>query len=504
MAIHRSAPPIDEDRGDGPGPEIRETHISWVMLAGDRAYKLLKPVTMPFLDLADRDVRLDAVERELIHNRRIAPDVYRGMLDIVEDGAIVDRMLVMRRLPGDRRLSALVGTERFSSCLREIARAVAALHSDADPIVPAPMASAEALFRNWEDNLAAMRPHVGSLLDEGDFFRIAALSTEYLAGRRRLIDERIAAGMVRDGHGDLRAEDIFCLDDGPRIIDCLAFDDDYRIGDVLLDIAFLVMDVERLAGRRAARMLLAWYQEFSGEHHPPTLAHHYVAYRAHVRAKIACLRHAQGDASSGDVARRYHAQALAHLERARVRCVLVGGGAGVGKSVLADGLAERFGFTVLSSDEIRKDVTGTPREGHRPAPPGEGDYRPEIVDAVYREQLREARVLLQRGESVVLDATWTHERHRRAARELTRSTFSELIELECVLAPAIAKERIARRLANPWNPSDATPDVVDHLAREREPWSTAQTIDTEPSPAAVLERAAAIVTLSRRRPRAAA
>src|SRR5690606_4917082 len=116
----------------------------------------------------------------------------------------------------------------------------------------------------------------------------------YLAGRDRLFAHRIAGGFARDGHGDLLADDIFCLDDGPRIIDCLAFDDDLRVGDVLLDVAFLVMDLERLAGIETAESFLAQYQSFANERHPRTLMHHYVAYRALVRSKVNCLRAGQG------------------------------------------------------------------------------------------------------------------------------------------------------------------------------------------------------------------
>ncbi|MDE0802153.1 MAG: AAA family ATPase [Acidimicrobiales bacterium] len=468
---------------------MSETHISWVLFTPDRAFKILKPVTMPFLDLRTREARLAAVDREFELNRRLAPDVYLGVSDIVEHGEVVDRMLVMRRLPADRRLAALVGDDRFDDHLRRVARAVAIFHADAPPVDPAPMATRDALAALWEDNLTVLGDHVGAIIDAESHARLCDLTSAFLRGRDSLFAARAADGMVRDGHGDLLAEDIFCLDDGPRIIDCLAFDDDLRIGDVLLDIAFLVMDVERLAGREAGRRLLVWYQEFSNEHHPPSLAHHYVAYRASVRAKVACLRHDQGDDLSADLARRYTAMAVDHLERARVRMVLVGGGPGVGKSVLAHGLGDRYGATVLATDEIRKDLTGTPHDEHRFAAPGEGIYDDATSDQAYDEMLREATLLLRRGESVVLDATWAAERHRSSARSAARATVSDLAEIECVLDPAIAKERIAERLSNPWSPSDATPDLVDHHAQRRDPWAEAVQVDTAMVPAAVVAAA---------------
>ena len=120
----------------------------------------------------------------------------------------------------------------------------------------------------------------------------------------------------RDGHGDLLADDIFCLDDGPRVLDCLEFDDRLRYGDVLADVAFLAMDLERLGRTELARPFLDWYREFSAETYPESLAHHYIAYRAHVRSKIACLR---GSPEDQNEARGVHlSQCLRHLRAGQV------------------------------------------------------------------------------------------------------------------------------------------------------------------------------------------
>lgn len=473
--------------------EAIETHISSVFFTADRAFKLLKPVTMPFLDHSERSARIAAVEREFELNRRIAPDVYLGMADVREGDELVDRMIVMRRLPDDRRLSLLVDDDSFGDCLRSVARSVASFHARQEPVDPAPMATRDAVLANWEGNLAVLADHLGSVIDPGEYARVEALARTYLEHREVLFDNRIRDGFVRDGHGDLTADEIFCLEDGPRIIDCMAFNDDWRIGDVLLDIGFLIMDVDRLAGPDAARTLMEKYHEFSNEHHPASLAHHYVAYRAHVRAKVACLRFAQGDLPSAELARVHHRLCLAHLERARVRMVLIGGGPGVGKSTLARDLAEQLSYPVLVTDEIRKDITGTSRDEHRFAEPGGGIYDAATTDAAYEEQLREARILLEGGRGVVLDASWTREHHRHAARQLAAAYGAELVEVECELEPAIARERIARRMSNQWNPSDATPELVDYMASTRDPWPSATSISTLAPPEEVARRALAVV-----------
>ncbi len=459
-------------------PEVAETHISWVFFTPDRAYKLLKPVEMPFIDHSDRDQRLQSISREYELNNAISPDVYLGTADVIEHGAVADRMLVMRRLPVERRLSNLVDDPRFPHFLRSVAKRIAALHADREPIQDAAAARRRALETNWHENFDAIRPHAGSFIPSEDFETMERLVAAYLTGRDQLFDDRIAQGFVRDVHGDLTAEDIFCLDDGPRILDCIAFNDRWRIVDVLNDIGFLVMDMHRLAGWQTAEQLMRWYQEFSNEHHPASLAHHYVAYRAHVRAKVACLRAGQGDATQRELAQRYHRLALDHAERARIRVILVGGGPGTGKTTLAHGIGAHTGLPVLSSDEVRKAVTGTPVDEHRFSAPGEGIYGDETKAAVYDELRNEAEMVLRAGSGVVLDATWSREADRRAVRMIAQQHHVELVEIECVVDADTARRRISRRLERADNESDATPGLVDHMAARTDVWPEAITIDT--------------------------
>jgi predicted kinase len=307
---------------------------------------------------------------------------------------------------------------------------------------------------------------------------VASLVRRYLAGRAPLFDRRIALGAVRDGHGDLQAEDIFCLDDGPRILDCIEFDDELRHGDVVADIAFLAMDLERLGAPGAAANFLARYREFSGETYPQSLADHYIASRAHVRCKVACLRHAQGDAAAAGAARSLLDLCARHLEAGRVRLVLVGGLPGTGKSTLAAALADATGWSLLRSDEVRKDVAGMAHTEAAISAPGEGLYRPELTEATYATVLERARTALHLGESVILDASWSAARHREAAAEVADATASGLVELCCTAPATLAERRIRNRLAAGGDPSDATPDVAAAMAGRFDAWPSSVTIDT--------------------------
>ncbi|MFI5091566.1 MAG: hypothetical protein ACHP7P_16105, partial [Terriglobales bacterium] len=206
---------------------VRETHISWVFLIGDRAYKLKKPVRTAFLDFSTPQARRRMCEREDELNRRFSPDVYLGVATVLDPkGVPCDSIVVMRRMPDERRLATLVqaGADVHDH-LRRIARLIAAYHARAatSPEISRP-ASLDSVRGNWEANFEQMKQFYRPVLDAQSAKRIEHLVRTYLQGRASLFQERIAHGMARDGHGDLKADDIFCLDDRPRILDCIEFD----------------------------------------------------------------------------------------------------------------------------------------------------------------------------------------------------------------------------------------------------------------------------------------
>ena len=318
------------------------------------------------------------------------------------------------------------------------------------------------------------------------------MSGRYLDGRAALFAERQAAGCIRDGHGDLLAADVFCLPDGPRVLDCIEFDDQLRYGDVLLDVAFLAMDLEDLGHRDLAAQFLHDYEEFSGHPHPRSLTDHYIAYRAQVRSKVNLLRWAQGDADAVQAARRQAALCLRHLEAAAVRLVLVGGLPGTGKSTLSAALGDRYGWTVLRSDILRKELAGRAWTDVSRADFGEGLYGAEPTRWTYDRLLRRARTALERGESVVLDASWASGQQRAAARALAAAVGADVVELRCDAPSAVAAARTAQRAAAGTDPSDADAEVARRMAQTFDPWPQATDVDTDRPLADVPTLAAAL------------
>jgi hypothetical protein len=475
---------VDEPGVDGDPTRVVETHISMLFFVGGRVYKMRKPVRFGFLDFRRRIDRRKDCEREVTLNRRLAPDVYLGVADVVLEGEPIDHMVVMRRMPEARCLAELArqGAD-LDPWLRQVAELLASFHRSAErsPEIAAD-ASVEALRSVWQESFVETSAFVGSILDDATEAEIRRLVTRWLDGRSPLLDARIASGCVCDGHGDLQAEDLFCLDDGVRILDCVEFSDRLRHCDVCADVTFLVMDLERLDRAEAAIRLLGLYQELAHDRFPWTLVHHYVAYHAYVRAKVACLQSAQGAEGAGAEAKQLESLALDHLRRGRVKLVLVGGLPGCGKSTLAAGVGAATGSTVLRSDAIRRRVNvrvaevtdsdaGVP--GYR-----QGRYHPMVTATVYQELLGQTEALLGRGESVVLDASWIAGSWREEAKLLADRTSSDLIEMRCVATPEDAAVRVTRRRAEQDDLSEATPEVGAAMGRSMEPWSSAVVIDT--------------------------
>ena len=476
--------PLSESAFTGPWAQLHETHSGVVVLMGRRALKFKKPVDLGFLNFSTVARRRDACQREVNLNRRLAPDVYAGVGDLVgPDGVVLEHVVLMRRMPEDRRLSTLVQSgSNVDEHLREVARSLASFHTRADRSDAISRdVTAQSLADLWQSSFSEMPSYV-DVVPASVVADIELLVHRFLAGRQELLAHR-AMTSVLDGHGDLMAEDIFCLDDGPRILDCLEFDDRLRHVDQVDDAAFLAMDLEHLGAPALATRFLDWYAEFSGDNAPTSLVEHYLAYRAFVRAKVECVRHEQGKASAGEQARRFALAALAHLQCGAVKLVLVGGAPGTGKSTVGAGVADQLGMTLLSSDRVRKELAQLSPATSAKADLGQGIYTAESTRQVYAELMRRAEMLVQMGESVVVDATWASEEHRGAARQVADSCTADLVQLRCEVPPQVAAHRLETRpaISAAGSRSDATTTVAASLRAAFEPWADADIVDTNGS-----------------------
>jgi len=462
------------------GPEIRETGTSFVFLVGDLAFKVKKPVDLGFLDFTTVEQRGQACAEEVRLNRRLSPDVYLDHATLTSsDDQVMEHLVVMRRMPDHRRLSAMLTKgQDVDDHVREIARMLATFHSKVAGDAEANEVAFFGLRKRWDDNLAQTEHFTPRLLPADWHEEIAALAREYIDGRLPLLCERASHGLAVEGHADLLAEDIFCLPDHPRIIDCLEFDRDLRFVDVLDDAAFLAMDMERLGRPDVAGRFLRWYDEFSGATSVQSLEHHYIAYRAFVRAKVALIK-AELDQGDECPLGLLHARlALEHLRAARVRLILIGGGPATGKSTVARMLADSLGAMLLLSDVVRRELSLDEQTR----------YTPEGRAAAYRAMLAHARNALERGETVILDATWASREDRARAQDLATATHTASAMFECRVPRDVAVQRAALRQAQSVDESEAGPSEV-LLLRRRDAWPDAEVLDTTRAAADVVATA---------------
>lgn len=462
-----------------PFVDLHETHTGVVVLAGDRAYKAKKPVQTDFLDFRTPEQRERACRREIDLNSRLSPESYLGIAHLTDPmGGPPEPVVVMRRYFDNDRLAFKVGCapdETVRRVLDTIAAMLARFHGQAQrsPAINAQgqLGAVDGRFREnlLELNRYAERPDSGFSFEH--LTLIQRLAVDFASGRAALFTRRIEDGRIVDGHGDLLADDIFCAEGEPALLDCLEFDDKLRYLDCIDDAAFLAMDLEFLGRADLGAYFLERYALHSGDAAPPSLRDFYIAYRAVVRAKVDCLRLSQGNSEAAADAARHLAIAARHLESGSVRMALVGGSPGTGKSTIARALAERTGAQVISTDDVRRELQAMGVITGYPGDLDAGLYRPNNVRTVYEVVLHRARALLGNGQSVILDGTWRNPQTRTHAYCIAHETFSTLVEIRC---STDADRIVTRQQGN----SDVTPAIATALAEQHDKWDTAYPLDT--------------------------
>jgi aminoglycoside phosphotransferase family enzyme/predicted kinase len=441
-----------------------QTHVSHIFLAGEFVYKVKKPVDLGFLDFSTLEKRRAAAVAELVLNRRLAPGIYldvaavhrdeSGRLSFEAPSLVEEVAVVMRRLPAERRLAHLIATaEAGPSMMASLGRLIAEFHRRAETSAAiAAFGSLEVVSRNWDENFLQTEPFVGRTLTWQTWTRCKEEIERYLRVYAGLFAERIAAGRIRDCHGDLQTEDIFVERESGacQVLDCIEFNERFRYSDTLADIAFLSMDL-RSRGRAdlAAALLAAYYA--AGDDAPlPSLLRFYESYRAYVRGKVRSFVLDQPEVSAAEKhaaaaeARRFFELAHADAARLRPRLVLVAGLMGSGKTRQSLELGGRAGARVLHSDVVRKQLAGLDPAVEQKVPFGTGIYSAEWTERTYGALLDAARAELGRGNSVVLDASWSQARLRARARAVAAEYQALFAIVECRAPDAVLRQRLSR------------------------------------------------------------
>jgi hypothetical protein len=462
-----------------------QTHISHVFLAGAFVYKLKKAVTFPFLDFGTVAARERFCREELRLNRRLAAPVYLDVIPVMEAagglrlggaGSPVDWVVRMRRLPAERALAALLDDPSFDGpvVMRRLAAHLAAFHAAAPT---AGGGGPEALQAAWRENLAGVRPMVGSLLTAADLGVLEDFGGTYVVHHDAVLRARVALGHIRDAHGDLRLDHVYVLDtalpalaDAPavpagfQVVDCIEFAPAFRAVDVAADLSFLMMELESSGRADLARALVDGYAEAADDGLVPALAPFHACHRAIVRGKVEGLAAADA-AIDADARRAAEARArgfFALAGRFAWRCgdpvvIACAGLSGTGKSAVAGLIGEATAFTVVSSDVVRRRAGATPH------------YDPAARAAVYARLRDEVDRALVARESLVVDATFLSRAERDALARVVHGYGRRHVFVACEADEAAVKRRLDARGAT--SVSDARFDVYLAQKAEHDPFA---------------------------------
>ena len=467
--------------------EVRflQTHISSVFLTGSRVYKLKKPVNFGFLDYSTVELREVNCRAEVALNRRLAPSVYLGVEPITVDdgrlcldgsGEVVDWLVVMRQLD-----DKLLGTEVLARGELETAQ----MESLVDVLVPFyrsaatgegidAFGSVEAVRFNTDENFSQTEAYVGKLISRDRYEHIRGWTNEFYASRAALFERRITEGRIRESHGDLHLRNIF-FEDSPVIFDCIEFNDRLRCGDVAVDIAFLAMDLDFNGRRDLSQHFIDRFVEASGDEELVEVLDFYKCYRAYVRGKIACFTSSDpalddpAKRAQRNLARRYFGLAYEYAGgRGRPSLVVLYGLMGTGKTSVARYLRETYGWHVLSTDAVRKQIAGVGENTRVYVPYNQGLYSPEMNARTYAEVCERAENLLCGGFPVVVDGAFKRQSERLPVIEAALRTRARLLFLETTCDSDEQRERLQGRQRHDTR-SDGRVELMDHQRADFEP-----------------------------------
>lgn len=499
------------------GVRTCETHISWVLLTGDFAYKFKKRLDLGFLDFSTLELRAAACREELRLNRRYTQDLYLAVLPVTGspsapriggEGPPLEWCVQMRQFPeADRLDHVLERGELQPAQVDRLARRIAAWHA------AAPRAEAASA---WGAAERVQRPALRCLADlqsAGDAelaAQAAALQSRLLAeyaALRACFAARKSGGFIRECHGDLHLGNLLRWQGEPAAFDALEFNPGLRWIDVQSDVAFTVMDLLDRGRSDFAHRLYDGYLAESGDYAGVRVARFYQTYRALVRANVAAIRAGQcrtaaatGTAAADQVAaaqaecRGYLRLAEESLHRRRPLVVALHGVSGVGKSSWAAQLVESWGAVRLRADVERKRLLGLDPAARTAGPLRERAYSAEHTSATYARLLEAAEPCLAAGRPVVLDATYLRRAQRDAVRQWAADQGTPLLWIGLAAQAEELRRRLATRAALGGDPSEADATVLARQLAEAEPLATdeeALLIDTQAVAPTELPRLAA-------------
>lgn len=454
--------------------EVVETHISWVLLAGDRAYKIKKAIDLGFLDFSTLAKRRFCCDEELRLNRRLAPDLYLEVTPITGSidqpqwsgpGAAIEYAVQMRRFPTSCLLDqVLLRGDLTPPVIDDIARMIAGFHQRiAIAAADGPYGDAGQVHQPVLENFAQIRSRIDQPAPE--LGALEQWSEREFQVLRATFAERKRQGCIRECHGDLHLGNMLLLDGEVTAFDGIEFNPNLRWVDVISEIAFLAMDLTDRGHPELARRFVNAYLERSGDYAGLAVLRYYLVYRAMVRAKVACIRSRQGDADAWPEYRGYLELAGRLTRRARPFLAITHGVSGSGKTTVTQALLEALDLFRIRSDVERKRLFDLAPEQRS----GGTIYSTMASSQTYARLTELARAVIEAGYPAVVDAAFLRRGERQAMRTLAQELGVPFAILDCATDEALLRERVARRMQQGRDASEADVQVLEGQLASREP-----------------------------------
>jgi len=465
--------------------ELVETHISWVLLTGEYAYKIKKPIDLGFLDFSTLAKRRHFCAEELRLNRRLAPQIYLDVVAISGSAAApriagagepIEYAVRMRQFPQAAQLDhVLARRELRPDHIDSLARELARFHSSIPAAGPeTPFGEPAAVLAPMRENFEQIRSRVEVGLQD-DLARLEQWTGQTHTQLIPLLAARKRDGFVRECHGDAHLANMVVVGGQVVLFDCLEFNDNLRWIDVISELAFAAMDLDDRGQPNLAWRLLNGYLEYTGDYAGVRLLHFYQVYRALVRAKVAAIRLQQPDIDASErnrVAadvRGYMALAQGYTATGNPALIITHGLSGSGKTFLTQGLVESLGAIRVRSDVERKRLQGLSAEARSDSGVATGLYAASVTRETYARMAEVARAVLQAGITIIVDATFLQFSQRKSFADLAHSLGVPFLVLSMRASERTLRERIVTRAATARDASEASLEVLSHQLAGLEP-----------------------------------
>lgn len=473
--------------------QLIETHISWVILTGDYAYKIKKPVNFGFLDFSTLQKRQQYCKQEVRLNRRLTTNIYIAVIHIsiqqqklkIGQGKAIEYGIKMKQFAQSAQLDNMLAAGQLETHhIDAIALMIARFHLDIQTADKSTTyGEPESLFQPVMENFKQITEQLENLKYKNILTKLLNWSKSQFEQLEGIFQSRKQQGFIRECHGDLHLRNLVWLGDkntiepdkGPMAFDCIEFNENLRWIDVISEVAFLVMDLHDRKQTKLANRFLNSYLELTGDYSGLVILPFYLSYRAMVRAKVAILRLRQPDIDTTDKKlllkefETYLELAQSYIQRSTPKLIIMRGVSASGKSTISQQLVDKLGAIRLRSDVERKRLVSEPEKQNKSVQINKGLYSEKVTEQTYAKLLELADSLMRAGFSVIIDAAFLQHQQRKPFQQLAERLNVRYFIVETTAPAKVLRRRIVQRKNNV---SDADLNVLEYQLKNWEPLLT--------------------------------